>query len=151
MNLHQLFKHLFIPHHGNDYKPHFFRELSLIIILVVSFFLLGASAGSSFFIHRTVLGSSVVSSVLIDLTNENRLAYNETPLIKNENLEKAANLKAEDMVKEGYFAHNSPQGITPWHWFSEVGYKFLYAGENLAINFMEIKSNEIPMSDLYNL
>ena len=137
MNLHQLFKHLFIPHKGNDYKPHFFREISLIIILVISFFLFGVSAGSSFFIHRTILGASVVSSVLIDLTNENRLAYNETPLVKNEILEKAANLKAEDMVKHEYFAHNSPQGITPWHWFTEAGYKFLYAGENLAINFME--------------
>jgi hypothetical protein len=41
------------------------------------------------------------------------------------------------MATLGYFAHDSPTGITPWHWFREVGYTFLYAGENLAINFID--------------
>ena len=137
MKMFTFLKHLFIPHQGNDYKPHFFRELSVIIILVISIFLLGFSAGSSFFIHKTVLGASVVSSVLIDLTNENRLAYNEPILNRNEKLDSAATLKAEDMANLGYFAHNSPTGITPWYWFNRVGYRFLYAGENLAINFTQ--------------
>ncbi len=130
-------KHLFIPHEHNDYKPHFFREVSIAIILILSIFLLGVSAGSSFFIHKTVLGANVTASVLIDLTNESRLAYNQSPLLRNPVLDTAATLKAEDMAKEGYFSHNSPSGITPWHWFKEAGYVFLYAGENLAINFTD--------------
>ncbi len=137
MKLLSALKHLFVPHHGNDYKPHFFREISVAIILFGSTFLLGASLGSSFFIHKTVLGASIAANVLVDLTNETRLAYNESPLVRNELLDKAAELKGRDMVSEGYFAHESPKGVTPWHWFKEVGYTFLYAGENLAVNFTE--------------
>ena len=41
------------------------------------------------------------------------------------------------MVKNGYFAHTSPSGLTPWYWFGNVGYDFTYAGENLAVNFSD--------------
>lgn len=41
------------------------------------------------------------------------------------------------MASKEYFSHNSPEGVTPWHWFKEAGYNFLYAGENLAINFTD--------------
>ena len=137
MKLVTILKHVFIPHDKNDYKPHFFRELSVAIILFLSIFLLGASMGSSFFIHKTVLGANITASVLIDDANVSRLAYNEEPLLRNDKLDLAATLKGKNMAKEGYFSHNSPEGVTPWHWFKEVGYNFLYAGENLAINFTE--------------
>lgn len=135
--IHKVLKHIFIPHEENDYKPHFFRELSVSVILFSSVFLLGSSAGSSFFIHRTILGAEIASSVLIDLTNESRIAYHQTPLIRNAKLDKAAEMKGLDMTSKGYFAHDSPEGVTPWYWFKQVGYNFLYAGENLAINFTD--------------
>ncbi len=130
-------KHVFIPHDENDYKPHFFREVSVSMLLFMSVFLLGSSAGSSFFMKKTVLGAEIASSVLIDLTNESRLAQNEPPLIRNPKLDRAAELKGNDMASKQYFSHNSPEGVTPWHWFREVGYNFLFAGENLAINFSD--------------
>lgn len=133
-------KHVFIPHEHNEYKPHFFREVSLGIIVASSIFLLGVSAGSSFFIRQTVLGANITASVLIDLTNESRIAFNESPLVRNTLLDKAAQMKATDMVEHEYFAHNSPTGVTPWHWFKEAGYTFLYAGENLAINFVDAQA-----------
>lgn len=132
-------KHLFIPHEHNDYKPHFFRELSIGILVIVTIFLLGASFGSSFFLQRTVLGANVTADVLVDLTNESRLANNDAPLLRNPTLDRAATLKGDDMSANGYFSHNSPTGITPWHWFQQAGYDFLYAGENLAINFTDAK------------
>lgn len=135
------FKHLFIPHEHNEYKPHFFREVSVATIIIGSIFMLGFSAGSSFLIHKTVLGASVTANVLVDLTNESRLAFNEDPLVRSPILDHAATLKADDMSTVGYFAHNSPTGVTPWHWFQEAGYTFLYAGENLAINFID--ANEV--------
>jgi uncharacterized protein YkwD len=137
MKVKSFLKHTFIPHQDNDYKPHLFREVTLVIIVAISFFLLGVSYSSSFFMNKTVLGASIASSVLIDLTNENRVAEHTSPLVKNTLLEQAATLKGEDMVRLGYFAHNSPEGITPWYWFRKVGYTFLYAGENLAVNFTE--------------
>ena len=130
-------KHLFIPHEHNEYKPHFFREISIALLVIVTVFFLGVSAGTSYFIHRTVLGANITASVLIDLTNESRLAFNETPLVRNELLDKAAELKAKDMVAHEYFSHTSPDGVTPWYWFKQAGYVFLYAGENLAINFTD--------------
>lgn len=133
---------MFIPHHGNEYKPHFFREVAVACMLFVSVFSLGVSFGSSFFLHKTVLGASIASDVLIDLTNESRTEEKEAPLVKNEKLALAAQMKGEDMVTKGYFAHNSPEGVTPWHWFQEAGYSFLYAGENLAINFTDAEDVE---------
>lgn len=137
MKILTVLKHIFIPHDENDFKPHVFREVGVSMLLFISIFLLGSSAGSSFFIHKTVLGAEVASSVLIDLTNESRLANNESPLIRSSKLDRAAELKGQDMSSKEYFSHNSPAGVTPWHWFKEVGYNFLYAGENLAINFTD--------------
>lgn len=137
MKLTKTLKHLFIPHEHNEYKPHFFREVSIFIIIVLIFFLLGVSAGSSFFLRKTVLGANVTADVLVDLTNESRLAFGDSPLVRSETLDKAATLKGDDMAAYSYFSHNSPTGVTPWHWFQQVGYSFLYAGENLAINFTD--------------
>ena len=84
----------------------------------------------------------MVASVLVDLANESRLAYNEVPLVPNEKLTHAAQLKGEDMAANNYFAHNSPEGVTPWYWFKQAGYSFLYAGENLAVDFTESRDVE---------
>lgn len=137
MKLLSTLKHIFIPHDKNDYKPHIFRELSVTIILFGSIFLLGSSLGATFFMRKTVLGVQISSGVLIDLTNENRLAYNQPALVRNTVLDQAAELKGKDMAQKEYFSHDSPEGVTPWYWFRKVGYNFLYAGENLAINFTE--------------
>jgi hypothetical protein len=39
------------------------------------------------------------------------------------------------MIKENYFAHNSPSGKTPWFWMEKNNYDYRYAGENLAMDF----------------
>ncbi len=41
------------------------------------------------------------------------------------------------MAENEYFAHTSPEGVTPWYWFEKVGYDYNFAGENLAVNFTE--------------
>lgn len=130
-------KHLFVPHEDNDYKPHIFREVAVSVILFASVFLLGSSFGTSMFMRKTVLGVQMSSGVLVDLTNENRLADNQPALVRNDKLDRAASLKVDDMIAKQYFSHDSPDGVTPWYWFRKVGYKFLYAGENLAVNFTE--------------
>jgi hypothetical protein len=73
--------------------------------------------------------------VLIDLTNQSRKENGLPPLLYNQQLFTAANLKGQDMVSRDYFAHFAPDGTSPWHWFSLAGYTFLFAGENLAINY----------------
>jgi hypothetical protein len=74
---------------------------------------------------------------LINLVNQSREAMGLETLTENEKLNQAAYLKAKDMFKNNYFSHQSPQGITPWFWFKLIGYNYKYAGENLAIGFLE--------------
>lgn len=130
-----LFKKTFIPHTENNYKPHFFREHTILSFLIGSILLLLISYTSYLIIQKTSYGSSVVSSVLIDLTNHARKDNNLPPLLYNETLTEAATLKGNDMLERNYFSHFAPDGTTPWYWFSKAGYQFLYAGENLATNF----------------
>lgn len=134
-----LLKHTFIPHSGNDYKPHFFREHMILSLLIGSTSLLLVSFTTYIVIRTTTYGSSVVSSVLIDLTNQTREEHNLPPLLYNQQLSNAATLKGNDMVTRQYFAHFAPDGISPWHWFNEAGYRFIFAGENLAIHFRSSK------------
>lgn len=137
MNLKSYLKNSFIPHEGNDHKPHFFKESVIATIMAISLFLFVTSFGSSFIVRQTSLLGNVYSSVLVAMTNDVRAENNEKPLTVNPLLEKAAALKAADMVSKNYFAHVSPEGITPWYWFGQAGYKFVYAGENLAVGFEE--------------
>ncbi len=83
--------------------------------------------------------ASVLPSVLDDLTNQKRQGQDLAVLSVNPLLNKAAELKAQDMAKKGYFAHTSPDGKSPWYWFNLVGYKYEYAGENLAVDFDDSK------------
>lgn len=60
-------------------------------------------------------------------------------LRENDLLMKAAQMKADDMAKKGYFSHDTPEGHDPWYWFEKAGFSFSRAGENLALNFDDPK------------
>ncbi len=128
------FKKYFIPHKVNDYKPHVFREVSAlaIFVIVVCLFLFAVSGPILIGKDFTAL---VLPKVLVDYANQDRDTKSYGHLAISPVLEKAAQLKANDMAENGYFAHKSPDGKTPWYWFKQVGYDFAYAGENLAVNF----------------
>ena len=85
------------------------------------------------------LTALILPNSLVDETNATRVSDDLSSLKPSALLEAAARDKANDMAKNGYFAHTSPTGITPWYWFEKVGYNFEYAGENLAINFIDSK------------
>jgi hypothetical protein len=79
--------------------------------------------------------AAVYAKVLVTLANESRLTGGA--LKENILLTLAAQSKANDMAKNGYFSHVTPTGKTPWQWITEAGYNYAYAGENLAVNFTE--------------
>ncbi len=81
--------------------------------------------------------ASVISAVLVDLTNVDRSADELSALTVNPVLTAAAQAKADDMASKGYFAHVSPDGVDSWYWFRQQKYTFLYAGENLAVDFSD--------------
>lgn len=72
-------------------------------------------------------------AVMLEATNKARAG--KSPLAINDALTRAAQNKADDMVKRGYFAHTTPYGKSPWEWVKEAGYDYENAGENLAVNF----------------
>lgn len=81
------------------------------------------------------LSGLVINSVVIDVTNQERQKLGLGELKVNELLKKAAQSKADDMARKGYFSHQSPDGKTPWYWIDQTGYTYKAAGENLAVNF----------------
>jgi hypothetical protein len=86
-----------------------------------------------------VLGvrSNLTPNALVAATNQARTAHNETTLSLNDHLSDAATAKAQDMVKENYWSHNSPSGKTPWQFIVASGYNYNAAGENLAYGFSD--------------
>ena len=108
--------------------------VSFFGILTVSLFLL---SGSQRFFLSSPQFAAVVSAVLMDLANNDRTSNDVAALKANPVLVAAAQAKANDMAEKSYFAHVSPEGVDPWHWFKQAGYSFQYAGENLAVDFSD--------------
>ncbi len=134
------FQKHFIPHEGNNHNPHFLRHNSVMIFLLIIIVVqLGFLAQVFLVFDKTKFLASVLPGVLTTLTNKEREEINLPALTSNELLNRAAQMKAEDMASRGYFAHTSPDGLTPWYWLQEVGYSYQSAGENLAVNFFESK------------
>lgn len=79
--------------------------------------------------------SPVTADKLIELTNQARADNGLNTLLINSLLIESAQGKSNDMLAKNYFAHTSPEGVTPWDWFVGVGYDYIYAGENLAKNY----------------
>lgn len=128
---------LFIPHKTNNYQPHFFRRASVGVLSLVILLTTLVTFTGGFMLQRTDLLAEIRTAFLIDLANEDRAKEDLHYLTKNPLLTQAATLKAKNMAEKGYFDHTSPDGTKPWHWFDQVGYDYAYAGENLAIHFVD--------------
>jgi len=81
--------------------------------------------------------ADITRSQLVQMLNQTRKSMGLNTLTENAKLDQAAALKANDMIVNEYFNHTSPNGVTPWYWFSQTGYTYKYAGENLAIGFYD--------------
>lgn len=111
-------------------------SLVLMGILVLLTFL-GTNLQAILWQSSDWLVSTVLPSVVVELTNEEREELNQQPLRRNVTLDAAAKQKAKHMAANQYFAHYSPDGVSPWYWFKEAGYVYAHAGENLAIHFTD--------------
>ncbi len=118
------------------------RQIELlggVSVMLVGVLIVGMFFTSS--LQQMALRSSsvaaVVSAVLVNLANGDRSANGLGELTSNPTLVAVAQAKANDMAAKGYFAHVSPEGIDPWHWFNTIGYEYSFAGENLAVDFSD--------------
>lgn len=126
---------LFVPHEENNFRAKSLHTDFLSVYLVIAFLMMIAFKQGS--IHN-VLGfaTDITVEKLAQLTNEQRQKNNLPPLTINPTLSVAAQKKAENMFQENYWSHYSPDGKTPWDFILGAGYKYEYAGENLAKNFL---------------
>ena len=97
----------------------------------------------------SVLGvkTDLATQTLLAATNDERAEQGLPALVLNEKLNQAASLKAKDMLTDQYWAHVAPDGKTPWDWLSAAGYKYDYAGENLARNFSTAEGVTVAWMD----
>lgn len=128
----------FVPHIGNGYTPSLLQRLAMggmVLLVLLSFAVTNIQA--LFWQSSDWLVGAVLPAVVTSLTNEERVSVQAPALMRSTLLDAAAQLKADHMAAEGYFAHYSPGGISPWFWFDQVGYTYVHAGENLAVHFSD--------------
>lgn len=131
---------LFLPHSRNNHKAKIRSSkgiiwLAIIALLIPSFFRFSPSS-------EKVLGyaTAISDTEIVRLTNDYRLKNGLNPLKQDSQLNQAAFLKGQDMIKHQYWAHVSPTGVQPWSFITEAGYVYSYAGENLARDFGDSQS-----------
>lgn len=135
-----MFKNFFLPHPKTHKKAHLI-SWQAILVYILLFLLLKNGLTAFGNVNPGVLGiiAKVDQQELIDLTNQERFAKGLSKVSENSMLDEAARKKGENMFEEDYWAHYSPSGKDPWGFINESGYKFVYAGENLARNFYTSK------------
>ncbi|MDP2926819.1 MAG: CAP domain-containing protein [bacterium] len=146
-NLLPQLKLAFFPCPENEFRPLFLQRRFLAYYLLLFLVLRLIVFPFYFLFPSTSFFAEVVSSTLIDLTNQNRQAKGLAILKENPVLTQAAYAKAQDMLQNDYFSHVSPSGIPPWQWFKKSGYNYQVAGENLAIGFLESGEVEKAWND----
>lgn len=132
---------LFIPQEKNNHKAKILNPL--VLALLILFYVASQQFLNLYALARPgVLGYSslITPEVIVNLTNQERAKEHLSALKINQKLNESAQRKAGDMFAFDYWAHTSPSGRTPWDFFSEVGYDYKIAGENLAKDFYDNES-----------
>ncbi len=78
---------------------------------------------------------SEFQSQIVQLVNEERAKAGLQPLTVKADLNKVAQLKAEDMAENNYFSHTSPTYGSPFDMMKQFGITYTRAGENIAMGY----------------
>lgn len=121
-----------------SYKKLYNGEKVQIIGRVNNFYLVTTSDNYVGFLREDLLlqneNNNQNQETVINLINEKRIANGLTPLKVDPALQIVAQNKAEDMVKNNYFSHESPTYGSPFDMMKNAGILFKKAGENIAGN-----------------
>jgi uncharacterized protein YkwD len=131
-------RHFFLPNSSAPHnRSHAVASHSLATYALTLILFIFTSTWVTY--NPEVLGYATNVSVreLFFKTNELRIQNNLGTLKLNSKLNEAAKKKATDMFENDYWSHNSPSGKEPWDFVKSAGYDYIYAGENLAVDFAE--------------
>lgn len=126
-----MIKNFLLPNPDNNYTPHAIKIKSLVIILIMV--LLVNIVLTKYTIVE--VSAAIDFTTLYQLHNEEREKYDLPALSINTSLIDSASTKAGEMMDYNCWSHYCPEGTTPWKYFDEAGYRYVYAGENLAEGF----------------
>lgn len=133
--------HFLIPHAGNHHLPHalhhgslFGMSAALIAVKAFALTLPLVIPVPSLAEHAT---EQITPAAIVYHANLARAKLGLQTLKTDKRLALAAQSKAEDMVKLGYFAHESPTGMDALALLTKAGYPARYAAENLAVHFTD--------------
>ncbi len=130
------FRHLFTPHHTNNHHARVLHiDAMFVYLLAFVLFRLLLSLGHAQFPDVLGFATDIRVEQLLSAINAKRAESGLGALVLDQRLSRAAALKAQDMFAKNYWAHNSPDGKTPWEFITIAGYRYRVAGENLAKNF----------------
>ena len=104
-------------------------------VRVIKFVFITVIFSSALIFNLSTAQAAYSAGTLVTMTNSARAQEGLGALLTNSALASAAFAKANDIIAKDYFAHNSPDGKTPWDFISEAGYNYTYAGENLSIGY----------------
>ena len=80
---------------------------------------------------------------VVSFVNTARKSNGSPELAVSLKLAQAASAKLDDMFADQYFAHFSPLNRSPWDFFRAQEYRYLAAGENLAMNFVSAQDAHV--------
>lgn len=128
--------HFVIPGESNNQKARLLHP-QVLAIFAIKLMLLQAVLQVLSASGLKILGyaANIPSDKIVALTNEKRAEVGLPPLEMNDTLSQAALAKGSDMIDHDYWAHVAPDGTQPWKFFIDFGYRYRFAGENLARDF----------------
>ncbi len=122
----------FIPGAENNFTPSAFSINAFIVYGILVMLTMGVLT-QGLFIDSFL--ANITRNLVVQEVNPVRNNLDLPELQENPALSRAAQMKAEDMIRRDYFSHTGPAGEEPWVWYEKTGYDFSLAGENLAIDF----------------
>jgi len=126
----------FIPSEHNAYRAHSVQVNMLSVYLFVAVMLVFVNKQTNFFTNVLGVATDITATKLLEFTNAERQKNGLPALTENTQLSDAAYKKAANMFQNDYWAHFGPNGESPWDFIKQSGYRYEYAGENLAKNFL---------------
>lgn len=111
---------------------------ALFLVLALSIFLFNVT----FKTNLNAVGSDIVINAenLFRKHNQVRTDMGINTLSFSTTLSNSATLKAKAMVAADCWSHYCPNGKSPWDFFDEAGYVYIFAGENLAEGFYNVNT-----------
>lgn len=112
---------------GKSSQTHFGHLVMVFGFFIAMFTLILQGIGAP---RSIAFGNSEVTS----LSNQYRTNAGLSALVTSQTLTQSAQAKADHMVANSYFAHDAPDGTSPWDFFAAQNYSYTTAGENLALS-----------------